>query len=82
MSLLSGLVLFVALVAGQTVQPSNATLPASESIFTQLTISGGPTLDENGKAQAQTVFNIAPLTAAVGLGSAAAVAVRIPLVTS
>lgn len=69
MSLLSGLALFVALVAGQSVQPSNATLPASEGIFTQLTIINGP-------SHAQTVFNIAPLTPEVGMGgSQGAVAV-------
>jgi len=57
MSLLSGL-LFTALASGQNVQPSNVSLSAPE---TQLTLIGGASL-------LQTVFNIAPLTAAVGLG--------------
>lgn len=66
------LLLLVTLVSGQSVQPSNASLPATESTLTQLTISGGGLLS-------QTVFNIAPLTPNVGMGgSPPAVAVRIP----
>lgn len=73
-SLLSRVLLFVALASAQNVQPSNASLPASESIFTQLIIL-------QGSIFSQTTFNIAPLTAEVGLGQDAnAVAVRIPLV--
>jgi hypothetical protein len=69
-SFLSGLVLCIALVSGQNIQPSNASLPTSERTFTQLTTLGSDTL----------VFNIAPLTSEVGMGqSSAAVAVRIPL---
>lgn len=62
--LLSGILLFVALVSGQSVQPSNASLPASESIFTQLSVTGGQLLT-------QSAFNIAPLTAEVGMGGTA-----------
>lgn len=74
MSILSGVLLFVTLASAQSVSPSNASLPASESIFTQLTLLGG-----GGPLLTQNAFNIAPLTAEVGLGeSAGAVAVRIP----
>ena len=77
-SLSLGLLLLVALVSGQSVQPSNASLPATESVFTQLTITGATSLSPS-------VFNIAPLTEQVGLGgNANAVSVRItfPLVIS
>ncbi|KAF4627481.1 hypothetical protein G7Y89_g10674 [Cudoniella acicularis] len=49
--------------AAQSVQPSNSTLPSSESAaMTQLKLSGGPVL------QTPFEYNIAPLTTQVGKG--------------
>jgi hypothetical protein len=55
--------LFAARAAGQSVQPSNNTLPASESqSVTQLSLTLNP------PPFGQAIYNLAPLTPNVGLG--------------
>lgn len=62
------------LASAQSVQPSNDTLPSSESnSVTSLRLSGGPVFDTRS-------YTIAPLTVEVGKGqNMVRVGVRIPL---